>query len=44
MADREGDIQEWLVDAMRREPAQGAEVIIRAKGNRRLAPGAAPRY
>jgi len=44
MADREGDIQEWLVDAMRREPSQRAEVIIRAKCNRRLAPGAAQRY
>jgi hypothetical protein len=44
VADRDGDIQEWLVDAMRREPHQGAEVIIRAKCNRRLAPGAAQRY
>jgi hypothetical protein len=44
MADREGDIQEWLVDAMRREPHQRAEVIIRAKCNRRLAPGAMQRY
>jgi hypothetical protein len=40
-ADREGDIQEWLVDAMRRAPSQRAEVITRAKGNRRLVPGAA---
>jgi len=44
MADREGDIQEWFVDALRREPYQRAEVIIRAKCNRRLAPGAAQRY
>jgi Transposase DNA-binding/Transposase DDE domain len=44
VADREGDIQEWLVEAMRREPHQRAEVIIRAKENRRLAPGAAQRY
>jgi hypothetical protein len=44
MADREGDIQEWLVDAMRREPDQRAECIVRAKENRRLAPGAAQRY
>jgi hypothetical protein len=44
MADREGDIQEWLVDAGRRAPSQRAEVIIRAKENRRLAPGAAQRY
>jgi hypothetical protein len=41
MADREGAIQEWLVDAMRREPPQRVEVIIRAKCHRRLAPGAA---
>ena len=44
MADREGDIQEWFVDAMRREPDERAECIIRAKCNRRLAPGAAQRY
>jgi transposase-like protein/transposase Tn5 family protein len=44
MADREGDIQEWFVDTMRREPDQRAEYIIRAKENRRLAPGAAQRY
>jgi hypothetical protein len=34
MADREGDIQEWLVDAMQREPHQRAEMIIRAKCHR----------
>jgi hypothetical protein len=44
MADREGDIQEWFVDAMRRAPEQRAECIIRAKCDRRLAPGAAQRY
>ena len=44
MADRAGDIQEWLVDAMCREPSQRAEVIIRAKCQRRLVPGAAQRY
>jgi hypothetical protein len=44
MADREGDIQEWLVDAGRRAPSPRAEVIIRAKENRRLAPGAAQQY
>jgi len=43
-ADREGDIQEWFVDAMRREPDQRAECLIRAKCNRRLAPGAVQRY
>jgi len=44
MAAREGDIQEWLVDARRRESHQRAEVIIRATCHRRLAPGAAQRY
>jgi hypothetical protein len=44
MADRAGEIQAWLVDVMRREPGPRAECIIRAKENRRLAPGAAPRY
>jgi hypothetical protein len=44
MADREGDIQEWLVDAMRREPPQRAAVLIHAKCHRRLAAGAAPQY
>lgn len=44
MADREGDIQAWFVDTMRREPDQGAELIIRAKCNRRSVPGAAQRY
>ena len=44
MADREGDLQEWLVDTMRREPEQRAEVIIRAKCHRRLAPGSAQQY
>jgi hypothetical protein len=44
MAAREGDIQEWFVDAMRREPDHQAEWIVRAKCNRRLAPGAAQRY
>ena len=44
IADREGDIQEWFVDAMRREPDQRAECIIRAQCNRCLAPGAVQRY
>jgi hypothetical protein len=44
MADRDGDIQEGLVDALRREPSQRAEVIIRAKCHRRLVPGAAQGY
>jgi hypothetical protein len=44
MADREGAIQEWFVDAMRREPSQRAELIIRATWNRCSVPGAAQRY
>jgi hypothetical protein len=32
------------VDVRRREPGQRAECIIRAKEDRRLAPGAAQRY
>lgn len=44
VADCEGDIQEWFLDAMRRSPHERAEFLIRAKCNRRLAPGAAHRY
>src|SRR5262249_1497431 len=44
LADREGDIQDWFVDVMRRQPDQRAECIIRAKCNRRLAPGATQQY
>jgi hypothetical protein len=44
MADRAGDIQEGLVDVLRREPGQRAAWIIRAKQHRRLAPDAAQRY
>lgn len=44
MADRAGDSQAWLVDARRRAPAQRAEGIMRAKCQRRLAPGAGQRY
>jgi Transposase Tn5 dimerisation domain len=44
MAERAGDRQAWLVDARRRKPPQRAEGLIRAKCNRRLAPGAAQRY
>jgi hypothetical protein len=43
-ADRDGDIQEWFVDTMRREPDQRAECMIRATCHRRIVPGAAPRY
>jgi hypothetical protein len=44
VADREGDIQEWFLHARRREPEQRAEYIVRAQGNRRLAPGSAQRH
>jgi hypothetical protein len=43
-ADRDGDLPEWCVDVLRREPGQRAECLLRATENRRLAPGAAPRY
>jgi hypothetical protein len=43
VAERHGELQEWGVDARRREPHHRAEGIIRAKGHRRLGPGAAPR-
>lgn len=44
VADCEGDIQEWFLDAMSREGEERAEFLIRAKCNRRLAPGAAHDY
>ena len=44
VADCEGDIQEWFLDAMHRVPHERAEFLIRAKCNRRLAPGAAHDY
>jgi hypothetical protein len=44
LADRDGDIQAWFGEVRRREPGHRAEGIIRAKANRRLAPGAAPWY
>ena len=44
VADCEGDIQEWFLDAMQRLPHDRAEFLIRAKCNRRLAPGAAHDY
>jgi hypothetical protein len=44
VADCEGDIQEWFLDAMHRVPHEGAEFLIRAKCNRRLASGAAHDY
>jgi hypothetical protein len=44
MADRAGASQEWLVDAMRREPDQRVECLMRAQGHRRRAPGAVQRY
>jgi hypothetical protein len=44
VADCEGDIQEWFLDAMNRPAEKRAEFLIRAKCNRRLATEAAPRY
>jgi hypothetical protein len=44
VADCEGDIQEWFLDAMTRPAEERAEFLIRAKCNRRLAPGAAHSY
>ncbi len=44
VADCEGDIQEWFLDAMRRPRGERAEFLIRAKCDRRLAPGAMQSY
>lgn len=44
VADCEGDIQEWFLDALGRADRERAEFLIRAKCNRRLAPGAAHSY
>jgi transposase len=44
MADREGDIHEWFLDAVRRAPEERAEFIIRAKCNRRIGTGKTPSY
>jgi len=44
VADCEGDIQEWFLDAMSRPAEERAEFLIRAKCNRRLAAGAAHAY
>jgi transposase Tn5 family protein/transposase-like protein len=44
VADGEGDIQEWFLDAMQRSPHERAEFLIRAKCNRRLAQGAVHGY
>lgn len=43
MAARAGDIQEWFVDARRREPDQRAACSIRAKCHQCIVPGAAQR-
>lgn len=43
VADREGDIHEWLGDALRRPPGARAEFLIRATYNRRLAHSKAQR-
>jgi hypothetical protein len=44
VADCEGDIQEWFLDAMNRPTEERAEFLIRAKCNRRLAPGTVHGY
>lgn len=44
MADRAGAMQDWGMDAMRREPDQRAACLMRATCDRHLAPGAAQRY
>jgi hypothetical protein len=44
VADREGDMHEWCWDALQRVPGERAACISRAKGQRRLANGPAPRY
>jgi hypothetical protein len=44
VADREGDMHEWFLDALRRLPGERAEFIIRATCNRRIANGKEPRY
>jgi hypothetical protein len=44
VADCEGDIQEWFLDAMGRAGEERAEFLIRAKCNRRLAQGARHDY
>jgi hypothetical protein len=44
VADCEGDIQEWFLDAEGRSPDERAEFRIRAKCNRRLATAAAQSY
>ncbi|HEV8718018.1 MAG TPA: hypothetical protein VGX03_35030 [Candidatus Binatia bacterium] len=44
VADCEGDIQEWFLDAKGRAPDERAEFLTRAKGNRRLVTAAAQSY
>jgi Transposase DNA-binding len=44
VADREGDIQEWCLDAAGRAPGERAECIIRAKCDRRIAKGTDASY
>jgi hypothetical protein len=43
VADREGDMHAWFLDAMRRVPGERAEFLIRAECHRRLANGQEPR-
>ena len=44
VADREGDIHEWFLDAAQRTEAERAEFLIRAKCNRRVAVEAGNSY
>jgi hypothetical protein len=44
VADCEGDIQEWFLEAMNRPAEERAEFLIRAKCNRRLAGGIRHEY
>jgi hypothetical protein len=44
VADCEGDIQEWFLDAMNRPAEERAEFLIRAQCNRRLAEGTRHEY
>jgi hypothetical protein len=44
VADREGDMHAWCLDAMQRLPGERAECIIRATCHQRLAKGQEPSY
>jgi hypothetical protein len=44
VAAREGEIHEWVLDALRRPAGERAACLLRAKGNRRLTKGPTHRY